>query len=327
MIPKLIYNVGILFVMMLPGIILKKTGMSTDGLGKGLSNIVLYIAQPALILRAYIAPFNSEILVNILIVMLMSVVTHLIFSAVAMLCFKRAEDSVRRMLRFATIFSNAAFMGIPLIESVLGAEATIYATVYNITFNLFLWTLGVHICTADRDYDGDGVHDKDIERKHKSEASVLKALIHPVTIASAIGLFVFFLPIDGYVPDFAINCLDMLKGLVAPLSMVVIGLRLADINFKGIFNDGYMYLFLLLRHAALPLIVFVVMKLLSLVGLPLSYDIMFVILIMSAAPAASSATMFAEKYDCNAPYVSKNVAISTILSIVTMPLISLLLNI
>ena len=327
MIPKLIYNVGILFVMMLPGIILKKTGMSTDGLGKGLSNIVLYIAQPALILRAYIAPFKSEILVNILLVILLSILTHVVFSIVSMLCFKGAEDSKRRMLRFATIFSNAAFMGIPLIEAVLGAEATIYATVYNITFNLFLWTLGVHICTADRDYDGDGTADKEIERAHKSEASILKALIHPVTIASFVGLVIFFLPIDSYIPSFAIDCLDMLKGLVAPLSMVVIGLRLADISFKGIFTDIYMYLFLGLRHFILPAIVFVLMKLLSLLGVPLSYDIMFVVLIMSAAPAASSATMFAEKYDCEAGYVSKNVAISTILSIVTMPLVSLLLNI
>ena len=114
-ITKLIYSVGLLFVMMLPGFIMKKVGMSPDGFGKGISNIVLYIAQPALILRAYIAPFNSNIVINILLVFLLSVIVHTVFSLITMACFKRAEDSVRRMLRFATIFSNAAFMGIPLI--------------------------------------------------------------------------------------------------------------------------------------------------------------------------------------------------------------------
>ena len=301
--------------------------MSTEGFGKGLSNLVLYVAQPALIFLAYLRPFDSKVLLNAALVLVFSFLAQGFFAAVAMMLFKKAQDKARRMLRFATIFSNAAFMGIPLISAVLGDEATLYASVYNISFNLFLWSLGVHICTTERDYDGDGDVDREIEAQHKKNASILTALIHPVTIAAALGLVFFFLPIETYIPDIVIDALTMLKNLVAPLSMTVIGLRLADINFKGFFKDKYLYLFLGLRHFLLPIAVFIVMRLLMLTPLPISDVVITVILIMSAAPAASSATMFAEKYDCDAVYVSKLVAISTILSILSMPLVSLLLNI
>jgi predicted permease len=336
MITDIIYNVGILFVMMVPGIILKVTKLSIDGLGKALSNIVLYIAQPALVLRAYLMDFDPDTLTNIIWVFALSVVGQLIFAAVAFLMYRKSKDSVRRMLRFATIFSNAAFMGIPLVEAIftsinpaMALKATLYATIYNVSFNFFLWTLGVHICTADRDYDGDGTIDKDIERKHKSEASVKKALLNPITLASFVGLIIFFTSAWNYVPQsasgFIVTCLDYLKGLVAPLSMIVLGLRIAELRPKGLFNDFNMYVMLSLRHIILPLVVVGIMKLIVLIGIPLAYEVQVVTLILSATPVATSATMFAEKYDCDSVYVSKLVAISTLLSIATMPIMAALI--
>ena len=327
---KLIYTVGIFFVMMTPGVILKKTKLSTDGLGKGLSNLVLYIAQPALILRSYLRPFDSDILVNMVYVLVFSVIAHLIFTVVTMLSFKRSPDCVRRMLRFATIFSNAAFMGMPLIESVISAEALIYASIYNITFNAWQWTLGVYICTANRDVDGDGIDDAEALRK-KGGVSVKRVLLHPTMLAAALGLVCFFLSLDPganykelpVYSRFIVEVLDGLKGLVAPLSMVVLGLRLAEINLKGFFKERSLYICLALRHVILPVAAFAVMRVAA-IFLNIHIDVITSVLIMAAAPAATSATMFAEKYDCDSAYVSKVVAVSTILSIITMPLISLL---
>lgn len=318
---KIIYNVALLFIMMLPGIIMKKCRLSVDGFGKGISNLVLYIAQPALVFMAYVRPYDKNILINSLYVLALSMVAHGVFSVVAMLSYKKAPDSMRRMLRFATIFSNAAFMGMPLIKAVLGAEATVYASIYNITFNLFLWSLGVYICTDKRDVNENGIED-DVEHI-KQGASPLKALYHPVTIAAALGLVFFILPIESYIPELAINTLENLGNLVAPLSMMVIGLRLAEMDFSGIFKDKYMYLFLALRHVVLPLVTLGILKLVGLI-LPVSELVEMVIVILAAAPAATSATMFAEKYDCDANYVSRLVTVSTLLSIVTMPLIIML---
>lgn len=321
---KVIYNVALLFIMMIPGIILVKCGMSVNGFGKGISNLVLYIAQPALIFMAYLRPYDEKILENSLFVFILSVIVHILFSAVAMLCFKKAPDAMRRMLRFATIFSNAAFMGIPLIAAVLEDTypgATVYASIYNITFNLFLWSLGVYICTDKRDRNKNDIEDDVEEIKHK--ASPLKALYHPVTIAAAVGLVFFIFSLDSYVPALVTESLTMLKGLVAPLSMVVIGLRLADMSFKGIFKDKQMFIFLLLRHILLPLATVGVVKLLGLI-LPIEPVVEIAVVIMASAPAATSATMFAENYDCDAAYVSRLVTVSTLISIVTMPLVLLL---
>ncbi len=330
---KVIYNVALLFIMMVPGIIMKKCRLSTDGFGKGLSNLVLYIAQPALIFLAYLRPYDQKILINSVYVLVLSIIAHLIFSGAALLLFKKAPDAMRRMLRFATIFSNAAFMGIPLISAVLEDTypgATVYASIYNITFNIFLWSLGVKICTDNRDVNNNGIDDyeehKELSRKTKRRqgASPFKALYHPVTIAAAIGLVFFFLPIEGYVPAIANEAFTMLKNLVAPLSMVVIGLRLADMKFTGMFSDKFMYLFLALRHVLLPLAVIGVVKLAG-IFLPIAPEVGMVVVIMASAPAATSATMFAEMYDCDAPYVSRLVTVSTLLSIATMPLMLLLM--
>ena len=238
---------------------MKKCKLSTDGLGKGLSNLVLYIAQPALIFLAYVRPYDSEVLVNSLWVLLFSIVAQAIFAVVAHYTYIKAPDSARRMLRFATIFSNAAFMGIPLITAVLGDDATIYASIYNISFNAFLWTLGVNICTKDRDVDGDGIND-DEHLKKKGGASITKAMFHPTMIAAALGLVFFFLPIDTYIPSIVTESLTMLKNLVAPLSMVVIGIRLADLDLRGFFKDRYLYIFLALRHLLLPAAAFAIMR-------------------------------------------------------------------
>lgn len=331
---KVIYYVALLFLMMIPGVLLKKCHLSTEGIGKGISNLVLYIAQPALVFLAYLRPFDKKILINSAYVLLFSVIVHLIFSVVSMNLYRKTPDSARRMLRFATIFSNAAFMGIPLIASVLEKDypgATVYASIYNITFNLFLWSLGVYICTNRRDLNENGVTDEVEHIKHK--ASPLKALYHPVTIAAALGLMAFILPFEGKIPDNQLintvsdlffEALTMLKNLVAPLSMLVIGLRLADMNLKGVLKDKSMYLFILFRHIILPLSALGVVKLFGLI-VDIPYVVEAVVVIMASAPAASSATMFAEKYDCDANYVSRIVTVSTLLSILTMPLILLLL--
>ena len=335
----IIYNVAILFMMMIPGFLLKKLNMIPEGFGKGLSNLVLYIAQPALVFLAYLKDFSKEILINSIYVLVISIVAHALFAAIAIPVFKKASDAEARMLKFATIFSNAAFMGIPLISVVLEDTypgATLYASIYNITFNLFLWSLGVAICTKGRDINCDGVDDyrevssltpdtDESDTVKNSSGSILKAILHPITIAALIGLVFFILPINGYVPSIMVEALTMLKNLVAPLSMTVIGIRLADMTFRGMLRDTYMYIFLALRHLALPLLVLGLIKLLSLIGIEIPYIATMVCVILAACPAASSATMFAEKFSCDAIYVSRLVAVSTLLSIITMPLIILLI--
>jgi predicted permease len=240
------------------------------------------------------------------------------------------------MLQMATVFSNAAFMGIPLIQVMLGAECAIYASIYNVTYNFFLWTLGVHLCTVreGEDLDGDGDHDKDdrrlsAHRAMKKESSILRVLVHPVTVASVLGILCLVLGVNVSAMEDAglgivTQSLDMLAALVAPLSMVVIGLRIPDVSLRGAFSDLNMYLYLALRHLILPLAVVGIMRLSLLLGIGIGEEALLVVTVLAAVPSASSATMFAEKYGCDAAYVSRLVIISTLLSIATLPLVTTL---
>ena len=123
------------------------------------------------------------------------------------------------------------------------------------------------------------------------------------------------------------NVLTVLKNTVAPASMIVIGARLADINFRGMLKDKYMYPFILIRLFLFPALMWAVMKLLMLAGIFTDITAMSVVLILSSTPAAAITTMFAELYDGDAPYAGKLVALSTLCSLFSMPLVAMLLYI
>lgn len=324
---KLIYQVALLFLMMLPGVVMHRARLCCEHFAKGLSGLVLYICQPMLIFLAYLRPYDKAVFINCLWVLLLALLSHILFAAAALLFYRKTQDGQKRILRIATVFGNAAFMGVPMIGVLLGAEALLYASVYNIVFNLFLWSFGVLVCTHGKDMDGDGDHDEHDRAAIKRDIVLMlrRTLLHPVTLAAVVGLVFFFFPIENVIPDLLIDAATMLSNLVAPLAMMVIGLRLSDIRFKGFLRDGNALWCIALRHVLLPLAVLGMIKLLTLVGVPLSDTVSKVVLILAATPIATSASMFAERYDCDACYAGKLVTVSTVLSIVTMPLLLLLI--
>ena len=314
----LVINIATLLLLLAPGVILKKCRLVGEEFGKGLSNLVLYVAQPLLIFCAYLDySGDARIWSNALWVLILSLLAHTLFAVVALLFFRGAEEGRRRMLRFATVFSNSAYMGIPLISAVLGAEATIYASIYNIVFNVFLWSFGVWLCTTEEA--------RESEKKPLS-AIVLKVAVHPVNIAAVLGLLCLAFNASAYLPPVVADILGgsfaYLKNLVAPLSMIIIGLRLATTSFRGAFRDRYLYLLLALRHLLLPAVLLVLLHLLAYV-IPLGDTVNEVVIILAATPAATAVTMFAEKYGCDTAYASRSVLISTLLAVVTMPLVVL----
>jgi predicted permease len=309
---KIVLSVLTLFLMMLPGVIMKKCKMSGESFGKGLSNLVLFIASPALIFEAYLREFNTEIFKTALIIFLATVLTHTFFSLVAFRFFSKDGDAVRRVLRFSVIFANAGYMGIPLIEFALGGEAVIYASIYNIGFNIFQWSLGVRIFEK--------------EGSLNLKKTAVKVITHPCTLAAALGILFFVTPMDAYIPEVLRDAVVMLKNLVAPLSMIVIGLRLAEIDLSSLIStlkSKSVWLAISLRHFILPIAVFGILRLLSLV-LPINDTAILIVTILASTPVATATTMFSERYDGDAKFASRMVSISTLLSIVTMPLIILL---
>lgn len=318
-IPLLFSKVLMLLLLLLPGVLLAKFGLATEKLGKGLANIILYAAQPALIIMAYNCDFSMEILVRALMVLLFSVIVHILYTVAAFVCYRKAPDAVKKVLQFATIFTNAGFMGIPLIEALysdMDRNVGIYASIYIIVFNIFCWSVGAYIYSDDKKY-----------------ISPRKMFLNPAVVATLFGFVLFFTPLNEWLSGDTLfagvvyDIMRSLKELVAPLSMMLIGLRLAEIKWKGVLLDRYMYLCYAIRMILFPVLTWGLVKTFALLGIYNDMTAMTVMLLSASAPIATATSMFAEKFDGDAVYAGKIVSISTLLSVLTMPLVALLLYI
>ena len=319
-------RVLLLVLLMLPTALMKKSGLVKDGFGVSLSNYVLYVGTPGMIILALYRDFDKTIALRSLAVVGFFLVFHLVFFAVSLLFFrvkKRTHDEKelvrpdegedpdeakrRRALRFGTIFTNAGYMGLPLVLGLLGSEAAIYVSVYVVCFNILVWTVGCYVFTGDVKY-----------------MSLKKAFLNPASIAIMVGLVFFITPINNYLPAVSEEFLSILNSLVAPLSMGVIGLHLFEIDWKRIWRDLVLYRYIVVRMLLLPALIFCILKLAKTVGY---YDeIVFnTLFICGSTPCAAVTVMYAERFDGDAPYASTMVCVSTLLAVGTMPLVALLL--
>ena len=307
---------------MVPGFILKKTKLVGDEFTKGLSQYILYIAQGAMLLHGFISEYDPKVFRGIISVFVISFFSHTFMYVFARKMFKKAPDAMRKVLQFGVIFSNAGYMGIPIINDVFGPEYTIYATVYVVWFNFYAFSLGRTIYTEDKRF-----------------ISLKKVFINPAVVPITIGLIIYLSGIGGWIsqtitqtgfaPTLLKTCYNVItvtKATVAPTSMIVIGAKLADIKLGGILKDKYMYPFVFVRLFLFPAIIWVGLRIFYSLGI-IDMTVMSIVLILTATPAAAMTTMFAELYDGDAAYGGKLVAITTILTIVTMPVVSLLLMI
>ena len=304
--------VFLLFMMIIPGFLMRKLKLAGDTLPLGFANTILYITQPAMLVVGFFRARDMAIMKNALVVLVLSFLTHILFLLAVNLFYKGADAERKKVYRFGTVFSNAGYMGIPLITMVLGEAAAIYASVYIIAFNFFCWSYGALIYSEDKSY-----------------ISPKKMLINAATVPTFIGIIIFvtnfYTVIPAPISGFVYEVLTMLKNTVAPMSMMIIGMRLADLKLKGAFKDRYLYEGLILRLLVFPLGAFGLIAAAKLLGVNAS-DAFKVVLICSATPVASATSMFAEKFRSDTVSASKFVSISTLLSLATMPLMALLLD-
>ena len=172
-------KVVLLLLMIVPGFLMAKGKLSTPGLCKGIANVILYAAQPALIIKGYIREYDTEVLTRALQVLIYALITHLLFILLAFVVFRNGDIARRRVLRFATVFTNAGYMGIPLICAIFDDEYAIYASIYVIVFNIFCWSLGAFIYTDEKKY-----------------ISPRKMFLNPASLATYVGLILFLTPLN-----------------------------------------------------------------------------------------------------------------------------------
>ena len=301
-------QVAILFVLIGAGAVCRKTKLVDEQSVKGMVNVLITIVTPSLIIECFQRPFESSMLVQFALAFAIAAAMHVFL---IVLSRYTAKGSARELpvLRVATVFSNAGFMGIPLEYAILGPKGVFYGIVYVTMFNLFMWTWGVAKMREE-------VRVKSEEFGGKSEElwNRLKMLINPGTVGLLIGLPLFLFTIT--LPEIVKTPVKLMSELNTPLAMLVIGYYLAGADLRSVIRSHQAHLATFLRLVVSPLVLIAVFFCLQRY---FDRTMMLALTIAASAPVGAMVTMFASKYDRDVDLSVALVSGSTIVSILTMP--------
>ncbi len=290
------------FLLVLFGFFIKKINLVSDKTVDELSDVLLKIILPSSIIASGFEGKNSDIKSVWLSLVIISI-CYVFFFVFSFIVFRGIiKDKVKRNLAInMSVFANTGFIGFPLVNAIFGSGGMIYAVVYNLLYNIFMYTIGIRLF-------GD-------EKGRKLDIKAI--ILNPLTIASLFALVLFFLPLDGggVVEDF----LSTIGGMSGPLSMMLVGSWLIGVDLKSVLKKPLCYLVSLMRLLVLPLFVFFVLTFLG------TDEIMKnTITLISAIPVGTLNVIFAKKYGGDAVFANETMIQTLVFSVVTIPLIVLL---
>ena len=288
-----------MFIYMIIGYLLYRNKLITKQGSGEIGKVLIYLIVPMAIIKSYIKEFSPELMTGFFISLAAAVGALVLSIIVSRLIFGR-KSAVRE---FGAAFSNAGFIGIPIVQMTLGDEAVFYIASFVALLNILQWTYGVYVMTGD-----------------KSLISAKKIVTNPVVIGFAAGLMLFFLPIR--VADIFTGIVGTLAAMNGPLAMIVLGAYLAQVPIKTLFTDAETYLCTAVRLVLIP-----VLTVFALMLIPSGYmTIRTAVLLVAAAPVGSNVAIFAQLYGKEYKDAVKDVCLSTVLSILTLPVILSLAN-
>ena len=286
-----------LFILIGLGYLCGKTKILNEKSVKSITDIVLYIVCPCVIVKNFIRPFDPGMLSGLLVAGAAAMCIHIISIAVAMLVFHDKIPEKNRVYRFALIFSNCGYMSLPMQQAILGSDGVFFGAVYIVVFNIVMWTFGVWLSDGKKD-----------------SRSVKKIILNPCIIGMAVGFIIFLTscPIHEVIE----KPIGFMSDLNTPLPMMIVGFYLSQTRIRDSLKDGKGFICVLFRLIVIPLLAFGGMMLCG-----IRDTVLITCVIASSAPAAAATTMFAAKFDNDARLSVNLVTLSTLLSVITMPLI------
>ena len=320
----LLKQMMVLFLLMLVGVVCRKKSVLNDEAARRLSSLVVKVANPALILSSSI---NQESVIRgeeFLQIFLLAagVYAALLLAAQFLPVLLGAGRSEYGVYRVMFIFSNIGFMGFPMISAVYGSQALLKASPFLIVFNCLVYTYGIQMLSGGagtKSVSAGGTGAKGAANGEPGESTGLqwKRILNMGVLACVLSLALYLLAVP--VPDFVESAVDYLGGLTTPLSMIIIGDSLAQIPLKQLFADKRLLIFSLLKLIPVP-----VLGTFAVLALGVSPEVAGVCMIIFAAPVASMTVMLAQEYGGSLELATKGVALTTLLSVATIPLVSLI---
>lgn len=297
--------VAVMLLYAVPGFLLIKTKLVKSEHIPSFSKLLLFVCQPCLTIYSFgKVSFSLESLKNLGICFLITLVLQLGMIMLYFFLFrKKRNDIIWRIINLAAVLSNCGFLGVPVLEALLPdhPEALAYSSIFAITMNLIGWSVGMYIISLDKSY-----------------IKPRKMLLNPGTVGFAVALVMYFFSIK--LPMQLDSMLTLLGRMSTPLCMIIMGMRLATANIKQVFCDPRQYLAVLLNQIAMPFIAFGIMYF-----LPISPILKTAVVILSSCPVASMVQNYAEIIGQGNDKGANMVLLGTMTSIVTVPLICLIL--
>ena len=290
-------QVAILVLMIAAGFIAAKTGILSAEGARCCTDIALIIVTPCVIIKSLIREYDAEIMSSLLKAFGLVLLVQVLLILLSHIFLHSKNRERERVLRFGSIFANCGFMSLPLQQSLLGEDGTLYGSGYVLVFNLVIWSFGVFLISGDRKY---------IRPK--------KLFINPGIIGLLIGIIIFVFSIP--VHNILYSAIDYMAAIYTPLPMLIIGYHLAQNNPFGALKDLKCIFSVFLSMIIYPL---AVLGFLFLIGV--RETLLVSIVISVSAPVAAITTMFSTKYGGDTPLSINMVSLSTVISVVTMPLV------
>lgn len=307
----------VLFLVMLLGFYLAKKEIMDSVTSSKISWIVVNVANPALVISGSLGESNIEPQQLLKIMgIAVGMYVFLVIVSFAIPVLFRISPKHRSIYRVMTVFGNIGFMGFPIMSSMYGNEALLYGSMFTIPYNLLMYTYGIKAIGGANADDG-GCEGAEKKRKTGGAANTLHQILNLGVISCIIAVLIYVLQIP--VPSVISQVITMLSNLTAPLSMMVIGASMANISFRELINDGRLVLYALFRQILLPLFGIFILRQFIEDSLMLG-----ICLIILSVPVGSMVAMMAQQYHGDAQAASKGVVLTTIMSVVTMPLVFML---
>lgn len=282
----------VLFIIMLIGVLLGKMKVINSESRSTISFLIINVSMPMLIVSSSNLEFNEQTKNESMWLIIMSVAAFFFSILLAQLIFKKAVP------RCATVFSNAGYMGLPVLNSILGSKGLFLGAIFQMVFHLFTWTYGISLFT----------------KSNKFKDS-LKKMINPSLIAVAIAIVLMF---TGWkMPDTIQTVLKMMGELTTPLSMLLIGATLAQVSLKEVIKLKQIYVVTALRLLIIPAFVLLFLLFPSIPKISV-----YVVFVINAMPSAAITGILAMKFNNDEKLASSIVAFSTLISIITLFLIT-----
>lgn len=291
----------VLLLYVLMGIIAKKTGIITKENQKKFIDFVLMILLPCMVFDS----FNQDLSVDMLKSMALVLATSfgVVFTGMLLgkVLYRNYPFEKRVIMQYATMINNASFAGVPLATDTYGALGTLYGSIFIIPNRICMWTAGISLFTPNTDW----------------KTSCKKVLLNPNIIAVFLGLARSLLHIQ--LPGFMNTAITRTGACVAPMSMIVVGAILADVKLKSLWDKDVFYVSFV-RLVVLPLLTLGVMRLLN-----FNETVTGISFILTAMPAGTTTALLAASYGVDEDFAAKTVFVTTALSLITVPILFLLL--